>query len=452
MQFDGALIYAGMGDDGVDGSYLADELHGERGNDQLHGQGGNDTLYGGAGHDSMYGGDGNDLLVDRIGKNVFFGGNGNDSVRAGAGDDTIGGEAGNDYIIAGKGNNVIWGGVGNDTIVASEGNNTVTGDDGNDIINLIDGNQSVNGGAGNDYIFTTNGHQFITGDGGNDVIYAYNSSGKIHAGEGNDYIDTQGGSVFVTGDAGNDTIIHYTDNDNDTIYAGDGNDTVAIINYMAVGAARDIVDGGNGFDTLYIYPDSDFTSAAFQQQFTAYKALMATRPWESFDFGTIGAKVSGFEKVQAEGTLTFEDAATLSDGQEQPLTSYSGFTFTQTGIYNPAPGSSLGYVANGNNLAFFAEAQGNEVDGYPGDARDPIVMQRVDGSDFSLNSGAFSSANEEFLLVSVKGYNNGELKYDLTLSVDKGVLDNEYLGLQGVDRVEFHASNYFGMDDLSVII
>jgi Ca2+-binding RTX toxin-like protein len=314
------------------------------------------------------------------------------------------------------------------------------------------GNQTVHGGAGNDSIVVTHSIQFVTLDDGNDTIEAHNSSGTIHGGGGDDIIVISGGSVFVTGDAGNDTIVHVIDNNMDTIYAGDGDDLMAINGSGDVGSVRDIVDGGNGYDTLWLGVYASFTTAAFQQKFMAYKAHLATKPWESFDFDSIGARLSGFEAIKSYGTLTFEDAASLSDGQEQPLSSYSGFTFTQMGIHNPPPGSSLGYVANGNNLAFLAEAQGNEVDGYPGTARDPIVMQRADGGDFSLLNGVFSSANEAVLQVSVKGYDDGELKYDLMLSVDKGRLDYEALDMEGVDRVEFHTSNYFGMDDLYVMI
>ncbi|MFO1253577.1 MAG: calcium-binding protein [Inhella sp.] len=62
-------VYAGEGDDWVDGGI---------GNDSLYGQGGHDDLRGGAGNDKLYGGTGNDVLNGGADADQLYGGAGDD--------------------------------------------------------------------------------------------------------------------------------------------------------------------------------------------------------------------------------------------------------------------------------------------------------------------------------------------------------------------------------------
>ncbi|MFV0513576.1 MAG: peptidoglycan DD-metalloendopeptidase family protein [Jhaorihella sp.] len=81
------VIYAGAGDDFVDGGY---------GNDLIYGQGGNDTLAGGFGADELQGQDGNDVITGSAFGDIVFGNAGDDFVNGGFGHDLINGGAGAD--------------------------------------------------------------------------------------------------------------------------------------------------------------------------------------------------------------------------------------------------------------------------------------------------------------------------------------------------------------------
>ncbi|CAA9254300.1 MAG: Alkaline phosphatase [uncultured Craurococcus sp.] len=490
--FDGLTVYAGSGNDGVWGSSLNDKLHGQDGNDMLFGNGGNDALDGGKGNDQLFGGDGNDLLEDYAGVNTLYGGAGDDTLLGSVNNDTLQGDDGNDLIGTGLGNNTVYAGTGNDTVYADSGNDLVIGDAGNDYIDVASGNNTVHGGAGNDCVRATGGNDFITGDDGNDHLDAGNgnnmvfagagndtvlvgagvqfvtgdggndtilgsgiTSGQFYGGEGNDFIFVTGGSAFITGDGGNDSIFSAVDSNTDTIYAGEGSDLVNLVAATTDTLARDIADGGNGYDVLRLsVTDEIFQSAAFTTQLAGLKASMASTPWAQYSFATMGAKISGFEKVEVETTLTFDKEA-LAEGAEHPLTSYADFNFAQTGLYNPD--GSLGYATrSGENLAFIGEADGIDRDGYPGIAGSPMVITRADGGDFQLTKFFASSARSDVLVLKVEGYNNGVKVGGIDVVVPKGAADQvdiaDGLNLGVVDEVRFGANNYFGIDDLTVIV
>ena len=99
-------IYAGIGDDFIEGGGGKDKIFGDAGDDTLLGQGGNDLLRGEGGNDRLTGGAGNDRL---------YGGDGRDGLRGEAGRDTMTGEAGNDSLFAKDGErDLLDGGPGKD--------------------------------------------------------------------------------------------------------------------------------------------------------------------------------------------------------------------------------------------------------------------------------------------------------------------------------------------------
>ena len=77
------FVFAGAGNDSIDGS---------DGNDVLNGELGDDTILGGNGNDTLFGGDGADRLI---------GGNGDDSLSGGAGDDYLESGAGRVIVKSG---------------------------------------------------------------------------------------------------------------------------------------------------------------------------------------------------------------------------------------------------------------------------------------------------------------------------------------------------------------
>ncbi|NVO29326.1 hypothetical protein HJ526_18040 [Donghicola sp. C2-DW-16] len=131
-----------------------------------------------------------------------------------SGNDSIYGYAGNDSIYAGSGNDLVSGGTGNDTLLGADGNDTLDGDEGND---------SINGGAGNDLIYGGADDDTITGGLGKDTVYG---------GDGND--------TWLAGgtDSGTD-IVHL-----------EGGDDVAEVGYYTPTDGIEILDGGDGNDTI----------------------------------------------------------------------------------------------------------------------------------------------------------------------------------------------------------
>jgi hypothetical protein len=99
------LIDAGAGDDRVDGTQVNSArviVYAGLGNDTVNGGAGDDYLDGGAGNDALQGGAGDDVLI---------GGSGNDTVKGGAGED---------ILVKGSGSDWLDGGAGDDKIVTSD--------------------------------------------------------------------------------------------------------------------------------------------------------------------------------------------------------------------------------------------------------------------------------------------------------------------------------------------
>jgi Ca2+-binding RTX toxin-like protein len=104
------LVVAGAGSDRVSGNAGNDRVDGNAGNDALNGASGNDRLTGGTGDDSLSGG---------IGSDVLTGGSGRDRLSGGAGRDRVSGNAGNDRInVRGGGRDRVNCGAGRDVVSA----------------------------------------------------------------------------------------------------------------------------------------------------------------------------------------------------------------------------------------------------------------------------------------------------------------------------------------------
>ena len=153
---------------------FADVIYAGSGNDKIDGKGGNDALSGGAGNDEIDGGDGNDMIA---------GGAGNDSIKGGAGDDYISSSAnlfvpqrirpddawsppaGQEVVVSGatwgvyideqaSGDKVtVWAGIGTTpTDTASTQADSIDGGAGDDWIIASWADDRVQGGAGDDKI------------------------------------------------------------------------------------------------------------------------------------------------------------------------------------------------------------------------------------------------------------------------------------------------------------
>jgi Ca2+-binding RTX toxin-like protein len=188
------LIETFDGDDVVDGSLHSDTIYAGSGDDDVNGRGGNDEIHGGAGFDDLHGGQGVDFLD------------------GGADNDRLYGEGGDDVIDGGEGIDSIWGGDGNDTLLGGGGGDTLRGGNGAD---------TIDGGTGVDFIFGEAGADTIYGREGDDFIQGGNGDDTIRGGSGFDTvtfnrdleayeIDFSGDSVFVTdlvGSGGTDELM-----------------------------------------------------------------------------------------------------------------------------------------------------------------------------------------------------------------------------------------------------
>ncbi|WP_057796760.1 tandem-95 repeat protein [Roseovarius atlanticus] len=309
------VIDAGEGNDTVDGGTGDDEITGANGDDSVDGGDGSDTLAGGEGTDTLNGGQGDDDIA--VG--------GDDDASGGTGDDEFtvdgtdpaadidatidGGSDGTDGNPDGpengdEGDILNLGDQTEDLTVILEDadpeNGTVNGLDaddtsditfeeieriitgsGNDTIDAkdADGPIDVETGAGDDSVDGGNGDDKIdTGD-GNDTVISGDGSDTVDGGDGDNYIDTSLNSGLPLPDDGfpsygpfpavpsdadpnDDRDLVNTGNGNDTIYTGDDDDTInagAGNNYVDAGIDDDEINtlwgddtivGGEGDDTI----------------------------------------------------------------------------------------------------------------------------------------------------------------------------------------------------------
>ena len=105
----------------------------------IRAMGGHDRVWAGEGNDTIDGGDGTDRLYGEEGDDSIDGGAGTDALYGGEGNDTLNGGTDADWLDGGSGNDLLTGGAGNDMFVfdAGDGNDTISDfTDGEDLIDL----------------------------------------------------------------------------------------------------------------------------------------------------------------------------------------------------------------------------------------------------------------------------------------------------------------------------
>jgi len=113
-------------------------------------------------------------------------------------------------------------------------------------------------GTGNDAVHARPGDNVIIADGGHDFVY-FSCGSAAYGGDGWDYLECYGnGDTVVYGQDGNDTISTGGGDDFivpgsgvDKVTAGAGDDRVLFFAACEIGAGSKL-DGGEGFDTLYL--------------------------------------------------------------------------------------------------------------------------------------------------------------------------------------------------------
>jgi Ca2+-binding RTX toxin-like protein len=281
-------IKVGNGGSTVIGSTANNDVRGGDGADTIQGGAGNDKLYGGAGNDTIDGGDDDDTLYGDTGNDTITGGSGNDTIQGGLGQDTLDGGVGVDIvdyttfsgnsiydlqvgtanlgvftetmlnfesILAGGGNDTITGSSVANKLIGGGGNDTIYGLAGNDIINGGDGNDTIQGGAGQDTLdggagIDTADYTTFNGNG----TYSLGATGSANLGVGV-FTETMLNFENIVTGAGDDTI--YDSAANNNIVAGAGNDTVFSTGGYISGGNNDIIDGGDGIDTI-VYDNNPY--------------------------------------------------------------------------------------------------------------------------------------------------------------------------------------------------
>lgn len=296
-------IFAGTGNDFLQGGTGNDSILGNAGNDTINGGLGNDTLDGGADNDQFVSSEGADTILGGTGRDDYFASDGFDGDVVDLGGDAITINNGNaeEFIsvfnvttsvdivytsatggtaTSGAGESLTFDNVdgfegafdvggtfdaslaGFDVVFYDYGGMTsVVGSDYNDLLVAYGADPTgaptdrfYDGGAGNDTLDTGDGNDTIlggTGDddivarAGDDVISGGAGADTIFGGDGNDSINGGSGGDSLLGGAGNDTIV--TGTGQDTVFGGAGNDSIL----ANTGANDKLVYGEDGADTIF---------------------------------------------------------------------------------------------------------------------------------------------------------------------------------------------------------
>ena len=111
------VVYAGDGDDRIEGWRAGERLEGGRGRDRIDGGRGDDRLDGGEGRDRLRGGADDDRLDGGSGADRLEGGGGRDRLEGGSGRDRLKGGDGRDVLEGDGGRDILVGGGGADVFV-----------------------------------------------------------------------------------------------------------------------------------------------------------------------------------------------------------------------------------------------------------------------------------------------------------------------------------------------
>jgi Ca2+-binding RTX toxin-like protein len=262
-------------DDQLSGDAARNWLNGATGRDVLNGRDGADHLLGEDGNDVLTGGNGNDLLDGGAGADVLDGGGGFDTVSYDAAGEFVkvdllkavgtAGIAASDRLlnveaVSGSGHgdwlrgdnldNVIDGRAGSDEIYGCAGDDLIRGDVGPLLATLSDGRfpaETDPEEACNCAVDEV--HDTPTGNPTRNAVDnpigngpPVGNSDIIDGGDGHDTIFGDQGTDLLDGDCGNDVVVG--GDAIDLMWGGEGDDT------LEGGAGIDLMFGGTGFDVL----------------------------------------------------------------------------------------------------------------------------------------------------------------------------------------------------------
>jgi len=271
----------------VTGTNFGDTITGDAGNNDIWGLAGDDTLNGGAaGADFLLGGDGNDVvngsgsdgdtLVGGDGSDTLTGSDGNDAIYANIGVSTATGNTLLTSFLDDGDVDTVSGGAGNDTIHVGMGDNADGGDGTTDtlyvtfdtlsgplVIDLSTGGaaalSAISGGTYTNFerysLFGTAANDSITGDAGVNNLWGRAGDDLIYGGDSGDLLGGNDGDDTLFGGNGNDSL--YGGAGADAMYGEAGDDTLFVFSGSQnepFSPGDDMIDGGDGVDTLSFNP------------------------------------------------------------------------------------------------------------------------------------------------------------------------------------------------------
>ncbi|MCU7852199.1 MAG: hypothetical protein KZQ80_08290 [Candidatus Thiodiazotropha sp. (ex Monitilora ramsayi)] len=280
-------IYAGEGNDTLNGGLGDDQLFGESGIDGLNGGSGDDLLIGGAGGDTLTGGTGNDTyqVSDGDGHDVIDNRDGGINLLRVTGTLTLDRlsflQDGVDLIVniddgtlqslrvldhfAGTGAEI-------DQVLSDDGSTLTAADittllpsdeppvDGGTFDNEVTGDNADNQLSG------TNGTDLIYGEGGADTLFGFFGNDRLIGGDGDDYLsggngsnDPGDGNDHLIGGAGSDTL--FGEGGNDLLEGGLGNDQY----YYKAGGGQETIDNTGGGTNGIFFLDVTSDRLTFHQ-------------------------------------------------------------------------------------------------------------------------------------------------------------------------------------------
>lgn len=180
--------------------------------DMLDARGDIDPAFGTGGEDAQTGTFNDDLVLGADGQDALFGDEGDDTLQGGAGNDELHGDTGHDVLEGGAGIDFLDGGEGDDLLDGGADRDLLFGGDGDDVLN---------GGAAADFLQGGMGADMMNGGSGDDVL----------------------NGTFTQGANGTFTHGAMDQDDADTLWGGDGDDTLII-------GQNDMAHGGAGADTF----------------------------------------------------------------------------------------------------------------------------------------------------------------------------------------------------------
>ena len=228
----------------------------------VFGNGGNDFVTGGNGNDFVDGGSGVDTIAgEEVGgspdiRQLDIDGKADDELTGGPDDDRIDGTDGNDVVTGGAGRDELLGSAGNDFLSGEGDNDKLVGDVGDDVLLGGPNEDQLFGDAGNDVVLGQGGEDFMRGGAHHDRLVGGGDDDDLLGGPGIDvfsYEDSPTGRLDVIGQGGGHGKFGEDDrfSDEPEGLAGSQGDDRLLGN-----AARNILDGGGGDDTLEAGDDS----------------------------------------------------------------------------------------------------------------------------------------------------------------------------------------------------